>query len=426
MEFFAQMHHSSLPAHLTTFYFQNFNDDLEENSQLMEETLQLIAKLLKIFFVKGIKLDNVKYLLQNYTPQEGLENKKEKMVMEFLNSAFSIKRNTGYFHFEAAERNGFLRIDDMNRSRPPQSDYSLVFWLYLESVDTSNGLTILQLVDESNGATMFDLSCTPDFKLKLEASNQSCVLNYQFMPFTWNHVAIIHQKPLLGPHSSKFFVNGNLIETVRNGYMGQTSMVKKVKAIVGCANSLLSNANTTVWGLGSMLLIEETVLDDSDILYMFRNSQEFSGNWQSASNVGNSISGGIKEIEQVSAVTSISSYVFSPFVLKEYLNIKEDKILLSIFAESDINFLLEEYQKEQKVADYLQKIESHAGKVINLSHCQMNASLPNLIDRRGEIIAINFENIFNGIWRLGGVNILIRLIDLSVVNSFNNYRDLIH
>jgi hypothetical protein len=425
------MHRSSLAALLTEFYFQTFENDPNPNdsdsqleaetnpnpndvNQLDAETLQLIEKLLKSFFVKGINLDNVKYLLQNYKPQDGLENTKENIAMDFLNSCFSSKRHTGYFHFEGTERNGFLKIDDLKRPFPPQSDYSLVFWLNLETIDTIRGLSILQFFDEKSGSVVFDLNCTPDFKLRLEASTRSSVLNYQFQPCTWYHIAIIHQKPLLGSHNSKFFVNGNLIETLTIGYLGQAGAIKKVKTIIGSSDS--SSANDSIWGLGSMLFIEDTVLEDSDILYMFRNSQEFSGNWQRVTNVEDSISDGILDNEQKSAVTAIS-YVFSPFISKDYVNIKEEKIILSICAESDINFLLEGYEQERKISEYLLKIESHAGKVLNLSNCKMTASLPNLIDCRGEIIAINFENIFNGIWRLGGVNILITLIDLSVASE---------
>lgn len=419
MEFFSLMHKSSLPISLISFYFKNFVEDEAEIAPLLNETLLCISKLLKTFFEKGVNLEVVKYLLKNYQPQEGSENIKEDTVMDFLNDAFSCKTNTGYFYFEAADRNGYLQVSDFKKPFPPQSGYSLVFWIYLETIDTTTGVSILKFIDESNDSSIFDLSCSPDFRLKLETSNRSVLLNYQFQPYTWYHIALTHLKPLLTSHNSKFFVNGSLIETIKIGYMGQAGGVKKVKTIIGPSESHFSNANSSIWGLGSLLFLEEISLEDADILYMFKNSQEFSGNWQGAATADHSITEVMVEGDQTNAVTAISSYVFSPFSMREYVNIKEDKILLSIFAESDINFLLKEYEKEQRTSNYLGQLEKYSGKVLNLSNCQMTGSVPNLIDRRGEIIAINFENIFNGIWRLGGVNVLIRLIDRSLVCIFS-------
>lgn len=414
-DFFALMHKSSLTILLTSFYFQNLIEDEEDAAPFMIDTLSEISKLLRIFFEKGINLDAVKFLLKNYQPQEGSENKKEDAVMDFLNAAFSCKTNTGFFHFEASDRNGFLQVNDLRRSFPPQSGYSLVFWIYLETIDTNSGVPLLTFVDESNDNIIFNLSCTEDYKLNLETSNRTVLLNYQFQPYIWYHIALIHQKTLLTSNNTKFYVNGSLIATVKTGYMGQPGGVKKVKTIIGPSESSFSTANRSIWGLGSLLFMEEIALEESDVLYMFRNSQEFSGNWQGAANEDHSIAEGIVDGDQISTVTAISSYVFSPFSIKEYVNIKEDKIILSIFAESDVDFVLKEYESEQKLSNYMKQLEKYTGKVLNLSNCQMTGSTPNLIDRRGDIIAINFHNIFNGIWRLGGVNVLIRLIDLSLV-----------
>jgi hypothetical protein len=107
--------------------------------------------------------------------------------------------------------------------------------------------------------------------------------------------------------------------------------------------------------------------------------------------------------------------VFAPFSMKENLNINEDQIIFSIFAESDVDILLKEYANEPKFLDYLDILESSNGHVVNLVSNEMDETAPSLIEIRGELISINFDNIFNGIWRLGGISILIRLIDMSVV-----------
>ena len=261
---------------------------------------------------------------------------------------------------------------------------------------------------------VFDLHCSPDYKMKLNTIKGSVLFDYQFQTHKWYHIAIIHQKPYLTASFLKFFVNGNLQEEIKMGYMGPPGSIKKVKMILG---SFEDPINKSIWSIGTLLFLEEIVLESSNVQFIFVSSNEYFGVWQGSGGADADPIGEISEKSQVSlnSVSALSSYVLSPLLMNNLLTIKEDKIAFAIFSELDLDFIFNEYSGERMFSLYFNEVKDRKGDIINMHNFLMNEMPSGVIKRKGKITSINFRSVFDGIWRLGGVAILIRLIDLSVV-----------
>ena len=163
------------------------------------------------------------------------------------------------------------------------------------------------------------------------------------------------------------------------------------------------------------MFLEEMLLDSRMIQYMYNKGLDFDGSWEGFYKDQEVASTEVNNAEDYDPLTAITSVVTS--ALGETVGSKEQKLLLSLFAGYELQYLTEAYRFEKSNEVFMQIAQKEPKSLVN-SKCPdiSSISIKNLVVINGDLACIRVENVFDGIWRLGGCAIFIKLIEIIKVN----------
>ena len=425
---YAAAHNSKLIQMLLIFYIEHeYDSNNKESGVLVEvkrQTDELLIKLIKRLVEKGFAASDLRYLLSKIDSLGSVSKSKQDTVMGLLHYGMNSFRVPPFIHFEAETdvSHGYLSLNDYERSFPPQSGYSLLAWIHFDNVDPKMDVPIMSIID-SDGSSRFKLLLNSK-TLQLSLSTPKSTVSFQhiFETKVWYHIAIVHQKPRLSASTLKFYVNGKAQESLKCSFLGHPGSAQSVQTFIGSQGGSFYGKSSNSWSLGPMIFIEEILMDSESVLYMYQNSQESFGNWQGTGTElepKKTVDEATENVpEFLAPITNLSSMVFTAPTLTDYIGIKEGKILFSLWSDLELSYVLQNYRYERN-SPVLARSKSWLDKprsILNLSKPKVSSlEGPDLISINGDLTCLHLESVYDGIWKLGGCAVLLRLIETSEV-----------
>lgn len=286
-----------------------------------------------------------------------------------------------------------------------------MIWICVEQLDNDLSTSILS-IDDSDGLRRLSLSIGDTKSKKLTIT--TCKASHEFQNFTivegnWYHIAIVHQKPRLTASIVSLFVNGQLKETAKCGYLGHPGTSSQVTTYFGSRNTI----RNSIFLLGPTYMFEENTLEAAVIAVVFEIGFEYTGNWQGSWSkylVGN-------ELLRSKAVQIADDEAKSPlgqlnFVLQQgkpliplTLNVPEDKVLFSLSASN----LIDPQSKARKTNEPLKFFNGAFQKNDEISKSA-------IICLYGSVLHVCPNRFVDSLWSLGGASIILKLVEDSQVS----------
>ncbi|KAH9262136.1 hypothetical protein BASA82_000814 [Batrachochytrium salamandrivorans] len=403
---------------------------------LTKRTGSVLVSIAKRLLEIGISDSELQYLLSRVdirSKQRATE--KQTILFEFLLHGLRYGRSPYYLHFDESLSNStpFLTIPDYNRSFPPISGYTFLAWIRVEKFDLLRNIEIVSIFDMDDKERLnIYIEGTKSRHLVVRTIKSTCRFeNTVFREREWTHIALVHQKPRITASTIDLYINGKLVENAKCGYLGHPGSVSKVQTFIGNRSSGPKSMDIechSIWDLGPTYFIEEVQLSASEISTIYDTRFNCVANWQSyLSKYQNSEtstrSTDVSQIQGETSPISSISFVLSPTKLhSETLDIPEDKILFALCANNSVEKIIGSHSNETNSS-----LATIASRIIPTKNAIFNSATPkpsadNGIDPlcayvHGDVLVVCTNRMVDGIWKLGGCAVLLKLIDISTTSD---------
>jgi beige protein homolog 1 len=285
-------------------------------------------------------------------------------------------------------------------------------WIRVTQLDSKDSIPIIT-IDDSDGLQRLCISIGSENSKKITIT--TCKGTHKFdnhliSEGQWFHLVLVHQKPRMTASTVNLYINGQLVETAKCGYLGHPGSANQVTTYFGARNA----ANDAVFDLGPLYMFEEHTLDVSVISVIYEIGFEYSGNWQGSWSkylVGN-------ELLRSKAMQIVDDEARSPigqlnFVLQQgkstlpmTLNVPEDKVLFTISASN--------IMKTTKSSKGTFKIFNGAYQKMGSDESKCSSACC-----FGSVLRVCPNRLVDSLWSLGGASIVLKLVQDSQVHLIN-------
>ncbi|KAI9203243.1 uncharacterized protein BJ171DRAFT_624220, partial [Polychytrium aggregatum] len=371
----------------------------------------IVINILKRLMEVRISSDAFRSLFRTLSPTASATQKKV-VLLDLLLSASISGISPPYVNFDNCVHEACaVVVPDFGRPFPPALGYTFSTWLRLEKTGHLMEIPIMTILDDERKTRFeFSIECT-SMRFKL-LTYKSCV-RFEVPKIErgrWYHITIIHQKPLMSNSSLEFFINGELLEMTKCGYLGHPGSVNRVQTVLGFWGPVSGSSPTgAVWSLGPTYFIEEVLLSESEVRAIFNIGHEYYGNFQGMLekyqiNSINPVSLDTKATSTLSSILMSGSKPLSP------LGIAEDKILIAFCAnnyavlrQNNPSFEIHPNAGQNDVASFF----------YNGASPKLAINPSSVLTVHGKVTVVCGQQILDSIWKLGGCSILLKLIETS-------------
>ncbi|KAI8930272.1 hypothetical protein BC831DRAFT_502404 [Entophlyctis helioformis] len=404
----------------------------------------------------------------------------QTILLEFLLHGLRFGRSPSYLHFDETvpmSGTGCLMLPDYGRPFPPVGGYTLMCWVRIEKFDPVQSVRIMTIIDSDDKERLcVSIEGGSSRRLSIQTIKATCRFDsFVFHEREWVHVAIVHQKPRISASTVELYINGSHTGSAKCGYLGHPGSASKVQTFIGNHLSLAGNGASlgtessssnsssayrshgrqqsnmdgrsaapsrfqpgqaqaqtlsscqSVWDLGPTYFIEEVLLDADAISIIYDMRFETVANWQGYAPKYQPIEKKARKpvvhLEEDSSPLASISFVLGPAKPSaDTLGIPEDKILFSLCANNSLEIIVQLHDLEMcsGLASIAAKILPSTNAIFNSAFPKPSPEVdadPELAYIKGDVLVVCPKRVIDGIWKLGGCAILLKLIDMSTTSD---------
>ena len=280
-----------------------------------------------------------------------------------------------------------------DRSWPPANGYTVLFWLYIDTLDGYSQLNVFNFIsDDKKSNTLIYIQ---EEKLVLQTSSKSVVeFPFEYHKKQWYHIALVHTRSRFQTSEAKLYIDGELKHTTKSPYIAATS--GNVGAYIGTPPDKLQMSDS-IWRIGPCYLIEEIFTWDM-VLICFCLGPRYTGNFQG-------------QFCSYSSYTPITSRTLAILEANESQNLIMDLSTSFTIPEERVIFSLNANNVKQ-----ITKSDSYSNQVFqgSIGLTVYNSADLNGVARgllTGGCMALSPSGISTGICKIGGVLVVFLLIE---------------
>ena len=235
---------------------------------------------------------------------------------------------------------------------------------------------------------------------KLKIQTYKAVVTIDDFVFTeeeWYMLSIVHTKPRISSSYVDVYLNGLLVQQCKCPYLGHPNSVQKIRTFFGFSPDLKYHfPHLAVLNVGPTYFMQETLLKAKDILTIFHIGSRYSSNFQEYHLD--------KRLDE--STSSLST------------QLSEDKILISFHPKNHLSILSTSYQGEKSDITHATIKHANINAIYNSSVANISESfdsVSNLAYIKGNCLLVCPSRLNDGIWKIGGMGVLLKLIEISHV-----------
>nr|KAJ3422780.1 hypothetical protein HK105_006399 [Polyrhizophydium stewartii] len=407
----------------------------QEPDLFMKRCEGLLMSIAKRLIEIGIADSELQYLLSCIDIKTKLlASEQQTMLFEFLLHGLRYGRAPHYLHFDGVTSMtpGYLMLPDYNRSFPPAVGYTFMAWVRVEKFDPSANTTILSIIDSDNKErlTVF-FEGAQSKHLVAQTIKTTCRFNAMTLhEREWTHICLVHQKPRISASTIELYINGVHVESAKCGYLGHPGSAAKVQTYIGNLPETHrgeTSGSRTVWDLGPTYFIEEALLSAADIAVIYETRFDSTGNWRAYTSRYQSAEKKeqrpVAQLEEeISPLASISFVLAPSKTAPDTLDISEDKILFSLCAGNALEKIVETHAEEtySVLSAVAMRLQASTNAVLNSAFVKPSfepESEPECAYVKGDVLVVCQNRMIDGIWKLGGCAVLLKLIEISTTSE---------
>lgn len=403
---------------------------------------KIIKELTNRLIEVGISNVELRHLFQRFDISHFRPDEKTNVrLMEVILHGLSRGRSPAYFSM-ALDRHCSIWMNDFGRTFPPQGGYTFMMWFQVEKFDTTApddgqslkkpNIPIFGIVDDEERIRLNISLDSIQQQLHIQTYKaEVSVSGFKFEQGEWYHIAIVHQKPRISASYADVFVNGTMIEHTRCPYLGHPGSAKHVRSYFGYPPDQKINGNqTSILNIGSAYFIEEILFEAKEVSSIYYLGFDYYSNFQGSLTKYRTnesmhqilVDGGrfndAQRENNPGDMTMLSMIL--PFQMSSNSSfLPEDKVLVAIHPHNHLGVVLNDYSNESNSTLY-----QTAAKFASLK-AVFNSSIPKLKDEsevvstlaniKGNVLVVCPERLIDGLWKIGGCSILLKLIETSQV-----------
>ncbi|KAJ3119166.1 hypothetical protein HK098_005710, partial [Nowakowskiella sp. JEL0407] len=392
---------------------------------------ELLKMILKRIIENGTPYSELRYLFSNGKSKTDFNQVTalQPFAAEMILHSLRFGRYPSYIHFDHNMNDiCCLLMDNFGRLFPPANGYSLLFWVRVQKFDTNFEIPLLGIMDEEDHVRLLViLENGTSRRIRIQTFKSTVVLDkFTLNEDQWYHIVIVHQKPRLSSSGLDLYINGKLIQHLKLGYLGHPGSVNRVRSFCGLPPDMKRpEKSAAIWNLGSAYMLEEVLLDSEDVNSIFQVGVEYTANFQGSLDkyvtrettiVKSSPNDVFDKRENSTGLINPLAVLISQIKLTHNLVFPEEKLLFAITADNYIERFIRTRTHEMNV------ISANAANLIGIKGFFNSANphispdptlLPSVVQVRGDLVVINPQRMNDGIWKLGGCAILLKLIEKS-------------
>ncbi|KAJ1531156.1 hypothetical protein HK096_007973 [Nowakowskiella sp. JEL0078] len=407
----------------------------EKITEYQIKCVDLLKLIMKRIIEGGISDSELRYLFTSGNTTENLRNESRKnlhpFAAEVITHSLRYGRHPSYIHFDHNMNDiCCLLMDNFGRPFPPINGYSLFLWIRVQKFDSSFDIPILGIMDEENHVRLLiTLENGSRRKLRIQTlKNTVCYEKFQFSENEWYHVALVHQKPRISSSFLDLYVNGKLIERLKFGYLGHPGSACRIHSFIGLPPDMKRpEKSSAIWSLGPCYMIEDFLLDSQGVNTIYNLGVQYTANFQGSlekykifQNIQNpSPEIFSKERSTPNVLINPIQILMSQIKVSQDLNVPEEKILFAITAENFMERYIRNHQNESEVTNTFLAAKIGIKGFFNSANPKINPDqtiIPSIVQIRGDLVVSTPLRMNDGIWKLGGCAMLLKLVDMSEVN----------
>jgi hypothetical protein len=219
----------------TWFLKPDATNELMEPLELatMEDTGRIIKELTSRLVELGMNEQHLQALLQQAKPlllpqgeTESLQPKQMQLI-DILLQSLQVGRVPNYLHFDTNISSlCSIYIPDSGRSFPPVSGYSFMIWFQVVKFDSKIDIPLLYMEDMEDKIRLAVFVEAASKCIRIQTYKTTVQFgNFHVQENTWYNMVIVHQKPRITASSLDIYINGELLERVKCGYLGHPGTV---------------------------------------------------------------------------------------------------------------------------------------------------------------------------------------------------------
>lgn len=412
--------------------------DVFEEHALTDAERQILTRLLQRLTALGMSYAELRYLFEAFEDQQSktvsLAKKSSLTFLDTLRYSVESSRWPNFIHLDlSAKQTSAVTLDHV-LPFPPNSGYTLLFWVHIERQSASSRLTILDVIQ--NGETKLSIALdgqTQHLQIEVQGRKQVMAFNtFQFQPNYWYHIALVHNRSRLGLTSSTMalYVNGSFLEQIRCPYNLSSGSPQSKLVFGGLASETLPvQKRQMVWDLGPSYIIEDTL--DSDIVnLLFNVGARYTALFQDSLKQFQSYETSTAlflKLRSLSKASSKGDSSHSAFV--EAMRgigstvLPEQKIVVALFAGNTISEDAESmiYPCNEGIKRFLASRTDFGDVTLNSAVPKINKALwqPNgLAHLLGSPLVVRPASVDDVLWKVGGFSAVLKLVEVAEVYLF--------
>ncbi|KAI9289228.1 hypothetical protein BC943DRAFT_300701 [Umbelopsis sp. AD052] len=411
--------------------------DVFEEHALTDAERQILTSLLQRLSALGMSYAELRYLFEAFEDQQSktvsLTKKSSAIFLDTLRYSVESSRWPNFIHLDlSAKETSAITLDHV-LPFPPNSGYTLLFWIHIEKQSESSRLTILDVIQ--NGETKLSVAVDGQNRhLHIEIQGRKQIMSFnafQFQPNYWYHIALVHNRSRLGLTSSimALYVNGSFLEQIRCPYNLSSGSPQSKLVFGGLASETLPIENRqVVWDLGPSYIIEDTL--DSDIVnLLFNVGARYTALYQDSLKQFQSYETSTTlflKLRSLSKASSKGDSSHSAFV--EAMRgigstvIPEQKIVVALFAGNTIS-----EDAESMIYPCNEGIKRFLASKTNLGDVTLNAAVPKINKALwqpnglayliGSPLVVRPASVDDVLWKVGGFSAVLKLVEVAETPS---------
>ncbi|KAJ3091789.1 hypothetical protein HK102_013434 [Quaeritorhiza haematococci] len=408
------------------------DDEVSAMAMQLQRSEYLVTRLAKRLTEVGVSDTELRYLFAKMDVKREDDEKKQLSLMDLILHGLKHGRTPCYISFDMnVSDQCCLWINDFGRPFPPMNGYTFMAWVRVERFDPRHDIPILSIIDDDEKYRLLvSIENGGSRRLKLQTFKTVVLFDgFIFQENEWYHFAIVHQKPRISNSYADVYINGKSIQHLKCPYLGHPGSASRVRTIFNVPTEhKVKEKRRFVWSLGPSYFFEEILLDAPTVSAIYNIGFDYFSNFQ----------GSLAKYQTNEMIRDLLSEAANKskdkaMLLSDQLNplniilpqaknpvgtmqIPEEKLLFAICPQNDLETISVHRENERST------MMNVAGKFLPTSlKAILNSAVPKLRDEldrlpdmayiKGEALVVCPQRMVDGIWKLGGCSILLKLIE---------------
>ena len=391
---------------------------------------EIASMLAKRLVELGVTDGELRYLFENVKWDKPETQELRLILLEIIQYGLQFGRSPAYIHFDnnVNNRSHMLMSSFGQKPFPPLNGYTFMAWVRFDRFDAILETNVLTILDSEEKVRLY-ITVGNEASRKFRVSTPKATVwleNFVIEPKTWYHIAITHQKPRLTASHLTFYVNGQFVEEVKCGYIGHPLTATGLRCWIGNPTTEITPfTGTASWDFGPSYFVLEEVMQQNNIMGVYQLGLDYHSNFQGASDrfvtyemrTNHQDVGESDEKPENKALTRLGR-------LRQKLGsfgIMEDKLLFVICARNSLDIFRSGTSEFPPNAAHMfgTKFGNTHG-IINsavvrgMFDTEENAPIAHLV---GDVLVVCPQRLNDGVWKIGGCSVLLKMIENSTVCS---------